>query len=374
MAKFKIELKQHTPLIHFQSEQPGAILRATEVKPKLDKFLQKYAFSGGFNEYKQYLIGYKVGKTQNDFKDKKAFDYKLKIYTTHPNKMRMIDIKGAMQSLYFAGRSNNGNIQGVFTNEDIILELFTFHEALVDIIKNNIEKFFCINNFGTRQDKGFGSFYLNKDLESQFNNAEEYFEYKIEIYNDRENTTNFNLWENVFGEINKLWKKMRSVETVNTPYIKEFAKSKGIIWDKDIIRDKFVNNQDKLVKNAYLIKDLLGLSVNERWKDNNGWFNIKKKHISGTNEIKIERMESPIFFKPLKDEQNNFIIYIKVNDIPKEFWNQKFKITKCIKKSILDDVELKTPSEEEFDIHEFMEFLKSKGEIENTNCKKRIMI
>lgn len=40
MAKLKIGLKQHTPLIHFQSEQPGAILRATEVKSKLDKFLK----------------------------------------------------------------------------------------------------------------------------------------------------------------------------------------------------------------------------------------------------------------------------------------------------------------------------------------------
>jgi len=41
MSKFKLEftLKQHTPLIHFQSNQKGATLRATELKPKLDKFL-----------------------------------------------------------------------------------------------------------------------------------------------------------------------------------------------------------------------------------------------------------------------------------------------------------------------------------------------
>lgn len=81
MAKLKIQLKQHTPLIHFQSEQPGAILRATEVKPKLDKFLKKYAFPGGFEEYKQYLIGYKTNKKDKieDFGDKQAFDYKLRI-------------------------------------------------------------------------------------------------------------------------------------------------------------------------------------------------------------------------------------------------------------------------------------------------------
>ena len=35
-------LLPQSPLIHFQSEQPGAALRATEVKPKLDKYALKY--------------------------------------------------------------------------------------------------------------------------------------------------------------------------------------------------------------------------------------------------------------------------------------------------------------------------------------------
>ena len=36
MKTLKVTLKQHTPLIHFQHEQYGATLRASEVKPKLD--------------------------------------------------------------------------------------------------------------------------------------------------------------------------------------------------------------------------------------------------------------------------------------------------------------------------------------------------
>ncbi len=39
MEKITITLKQHTPLLHFQSTQDGATLRASEVKPKLDKFI-----------------------------------------------------------------------------------------------------------------------------------------------------------------------------------------------------------------------------------------------------------------------------------------------------------------------------------------------
>jgi len=46
MSKFKVEftLKQHTPMIHFQADQSGATLRATELKPKLDRFLIERVF------------------------------------------------------------------------------------------------------------------------------------------------------------------------------------------------------------------------------------------------------------------------------------------------------------------------------------------
>lgn len=37
--KLSYKLQQQTPLIHFQYNQSGATLRASEVKPKLDKFI-----------------------------------------------------------------------------------------------------------------------------------------------------------------------------------------------------------------------------------------------------------------------------------------------------------------------------------------------
>ena len=39
MHTLTIKLNQHTPLIHFQHDQIGATLRASEVKPKLDKYI-----------------------------------------------------------------------------------------------------------------------------------------------------------------------------------------------------------------------------------------------------------------------------------------------------------------------------------------------
>ena len=53
MYKLRFILKQHTPLIHFQHDQDGATLRATEVKPKLDRFLiEKFKEEG--IDYKKY--------------------------------------------------------------------------------------------------------------------------------------------------------------------------------------------------------------------------------------------------------------------------------------------------------------------------------
>ncbi len=58
MNKLVIKLKQHTPLIHFQWEQEGTTLRATEVKPLLDKYIiDKILEDENLKEtYKSFLI------------------------------------------------------------------------------------------------------------------------------------------------------------------------------------------------------------------------------------------------------------------------------------------------------------------------------
>lgn len=372
MAKFKIKLKQHTPLIHFQSEQEGAFLRATEVKPKLDKFLIEYVFNKDFDKYKQYLIGYKEGKKDKieDFGDKQAFDYKLRIYVEDIDSINFIPIKGSMKKLYFASALKGGKKNGIFTNDNIILEFFTFHEGLICKIKQNIEKFFCFNNFGTRQNKGFGSFYIKNDLENDFINAEKWFKNKVKINCNKKYKNKKDLWQGIFNEINTLYRKIRSEEKNGIPYVKEFFKNKGIEWEKDTIRNKFVYGKKESVKDVYLIKDLFGLSVDEKWDG----FNVKKEY-KGREEDKIEKMESPIFFKPLIDENGKFEIYIKINDIPKEFFNKTFEIKKCIKKRNVDTIklntlELKKNGSEPFNINDFIKFIKDKGEIESTSCEK----
>ena len=67
------KLVQHTPLIHFQHSEPHACLRATEVKPKLDRFLIEQLEKDdrfGDGRWKKWFVG--DGSQQ-------SFDYMMRI-------------------------------------------------------------------------------------------------------------------------------------------------------------------------------------------------------------------------------------------------------------------------------------------------------
>ena len=74
MYKIEFTLKQHTPIIHFQHDQDGATLRATEVKPKLDRFiiekLEKSGVNnietGWFNNIEKKSLDYQMHITSDD--------------------------------------------------------------------------------------------------------------------------------------------------------------------------------------------------------------------------------------------------------------------------------------------------------------------
>ena len=83
MYKLSFTLKQHTPIIHFQHEQEGATLRATEVKPKLDRFIIDKLKQDGKEVPKEWLVG--KG-------DHPALNYKMKIQEKNNNGLLFLPI------------------------------------------------------------------------------------------------------------------------------------------------------------------------------------------------------------------------------------------------------------------------------------------
>ena len=69
-------LKQQTPMIHFQHADSGVVIRASEFKPKLDKFLLM-KLNGNLSGKEKWFL-----KQADGNQEIKAFNYKVRIFAT----------------------------------------------------------------------------------------------------------------------------------------------------------------------------------------------------------------------------------------------------------------------------------------------------
>lgn len=177
------KLVQHTPLIHFQHSEPHACLRATEVKPKLDRFLIEQLEKDdrfGDDRWKKWFVG--DGSQQ-------SFDYMMRITPNSERVDRTQSIENGIERAiaraehrppnasfheihknYFGNMASGNNIQdtvqaiqetfkeSLFYKDGLTLTIRCFIPELLTFIDEHIRGFFMMHNFGTRQRKGFGSF------------------------------------------------------------------------------------------------------------------------------------------------------------------------------------------------------------------------
>lgn len=174
------KLVQHTPLIHFQHSEPHACLRATEVKPKLDRFLIEQLEEDdrfGDGRWKKWFVG--DGSQQ-------SFDYMMRITPNSERVDRTQSIENGIERAiaraehrppnaslheihknYFGNMASGNNIQdtiretfkeSLLYKDGLTLTIRCFIPELLTLIDEHIRGFFMMHNFGTRQRKGFGSF------------------------------------------------------------------------------------------------------------------------------------------------------------------------------------------------------------------------
>lgn len=328
------KLKQHTPMIHFQSDQRGATLRATELKPKLDRFLINRCPE---LPYKEHANG------------AKSLDYKVKITTGKSNveeieKINQRNGKSTPDPLFF-GNMGEGKPKKFITSEEITLSFSSFNTQIIKTISEHLEAFLAQTNFGTRQSKGFGSFYLVKQ---PFNPS--LIEHRVYSFN----STN---WKQ---DIKLFYAFLRA--GINTAeyggiYAKAaifaYAKAKGMTWDKKAIKTYFLNNdlqqQSRQYadtanpinyegKKAYLVRDLFGLSSEQSWMSYKN-ATVKK----GCNGI--DRFKSPITFKVVDNT-----VYFWADKSVEKMLDKKFEI----KFNNKDGLTLSTPNTFSFD--DFFDF------------------
>jgi len=363
--KISFKLKQHTPLIHFQHNQKGATLRATELKPKLDKFLIERVFKKDRKKYEKYLID----------KDKDALNYKVKIVYKD---VEFFDIEQSIPKpngkfktvqfpLFFANmglKNKDEKRRFSFTEKPIEVEFFSLYPEILELIEKNFPAFLMLNNFGTRQSKGFGSFYIHPD-DPHYKQLKLNYCFTFKLKGNLSNEEKLRL---IFERIELFYKSLRSGindfnfrEEKTSFYFKSmmfaYAKSKNIQWDKKNIKEKFFNSylnsqakehNDEILKfksnQKYLIKELLGLSTEESWKSYGASIKRESKE--------IERFPSPLFFKPLikKDVAEIYFEPLRINS---KMYNTEFHITSS---SSRDTLSLSTPTKDVFTVKDFIDF------------------
>lgn len=370
MEKLVIKLKQHTPLIHFQHDQDGATLRASEVKPKLDRFILSKLGDGNYEAGVQIAKknGWLVGNG-----DHPSLNYKMRIVSSGEKEEYLLasslndsdvstlnskGIKSLGNTSYFAQEKQNTKIikgqlkwndidkKGLIEKGDISMSILFTDIKMSKFISEIIQSFFICTNFGTRQSKGFGCFIptlieLN-DKPVQLINNETFlkqnfvFVYKKKIINSS--------ISNILSTINNDYKLLKSGLT------RPYAKSKLMLyassldsdtgWDKKYIKvytnDSFEseNGDNYLLKckpeneyDSYSEKErylyyraLLGLAEQfEFLLENPPLGNRKNKMIVKVENDEIKRYQSPILFKVIGNT-----IYLVGNEIAKGMLGKPF--------------------------------------------------
>lgn len=364
MEVLKVTLKQHTPLIHFQHDQYGATLRASEVKPKLDKFIIKYLgndnLEKGITTAKEK--GWLIGDKDTSLNDEKfALNYKMEIRPlgeifiwdiNQPKKDNntgnyIRDKKGFIKlnnyPAFFANLNSNYEDpkeykKFSFTNDKILMQLIFKDQTngLFDLISNQkdiISDFFFSYNFGMRSSKGFGSFFPDEqDIFYKKNYTKNRFSIssnstdKVQQFKDLFKGIDL-FYRSLRGGINELDRNGNVIFYFKS-FIRSYCQEKlNKEWEKKKIQLSLLEtdqNSNKYSDDYLDVKDLFGFSTNEEWRGNlyknakikknaaiedaSGWRNPNNNEMGDLPE----RMKSPILFKPIYNETtNSFDVFIR---------------------------------------------------------------
>lgn len=345
-------LRQHTPIIHFQRDQPAATIRPTEFRSKLDRFLiYKLCDNAGTAEERLAAVqasDYRHWLQHAAEPKHPAFNWQVDIRIVsgdaHKEPIERRDNRGREQGFpgFFANMGDNQHERKVFRFHRLVMvQLQSRHADLIEKITELMPEFLLWTNFGTRQSKGFGSYYLHlKDPNYQEPILN--YSFELEVAGDNDLTKQ----KNLFNALNLFYKSLRS--GINESYSGKGMYFKSLMWryakdeqwDKKTIKQHFFENEEDIQKNnhrpdsgapkwkkrqfdedsplfwengvddSHLWRDLLGLSTQQEWKSYND--TLTKTHRPADGESEITRFASPLHFKPIRIGRNKFKVFFGV--------------------------------------------------------------
>lgn len=374
------KLVQHTPLIHFQHSEPHACLRATEVKPKLDRFLIEQLEKDdrfGDGRWKKWFVG--DGSQQ-------SFDYMMRITPNSEQVERTQSIERAIAraehrppnaSFHEIHKNYFGNMasekkreekkkairetfkESLFYKDGLTLTIRCFIPELLTFIDEHIRGFFMMHNFGTRQRKGFGSFTV--DISTKPNEPKGFDlvgKYCPNAYYCKlDNDVNADALLDAVWVISAFLRSGFNRGEGN--YVRGFVfryfqrEKNPLANDKAFVKQKVLRNvYDEATRGEHLhpygnnvryryVRGLLGTNENSRFcRDPRGETreDLTVHNIYIHSAEGVERFPSPLLFKPIGK-----FVFILPQKMPDEIFGSEFYI---LKKKQEEEYDSKATSEQ----------------------------
>lgn len=292
----KIPLTQHSPYIHFQYDQRGAALRASDLKPRIDKYLSNKP---------GYKPRYQLSITSS-------------IIMGYPKEK--------------SGKEPYWGKYKVCKYENIIIHLNTyFDKTLQTKLEAIIPEVLACENFGSFGSKGYGCFTpqnmtktdFNELLKSKFNPKPVYYWTIDSGCNDEEVMFQIKTFYSLLKSGINIINPNNNKETYHKSLLMTYFKSNTspIRWEKRGIKKNFgftenqskyhfLDDGNKIISNNErykAIKPLFGYSKSQDWKRYTAKIGIEFPN-------GIERIPSPLFFKVFKESKGATIYFTLRNE------------------------------------------------------------
>lgn len=321
-CKLEFELVPQSPMIHFQWDESGVTLRASEVKPKLDKFLEK-----------------KKGSIPVEWKidpGKPALNYKMRISL---RKKSQIDKPNNI----FYGNTHDESKNDDFKEKQAVtsypnITVVCFNSELLNFIKENIWEFFIVTNFGTMQSKGFGSFIIDDDNKTEKDIVKAFKDNDVKVVYKASFSAKETI-EDRFAVIDTFYRIMTSGYNLTNVLIRKKSfveKPKGYARSQlfHFVKEKFGMENEKKYLKIVAKTDGEGNQIEKRHKyvrglmgkgeivhtspNNKNKYTVTITHNQKNN--KIERIPSIVRFKII-----NETVYILGYPISEKIYGKRFE-------------------------------------------------
>jgi hypothetical protein len=240
----------------------------------------------------------------------------------------------------------------VFANGNVLVKVSSTSDKVLSLIGKHWCAFWAWTNMGTRQTKGFGSFY--PDQKHAGYSAPSGFRYHFHVnvscprgHNNLRPAPEELRQHELFRVIDLFHRSLRS--GINLPgrdrsgpsqfYFKALmfshAMKEGYKWDKRVLKEKLLKRDlkdqhgdvykgrldeaeepmdpasplfwDAGKSDPLLWRDMLGLSTHQSWGSYR--ITLTKTH-TGNNAV--QRMRSPIHYKPLRVDEDHFVVFLGI--------------------------------------------------------------